>query len=730
MREKQRKTIFVELLLLSICLLAGAMRYLQAERKQVDETVLNTQVEIRGRIDWIQETAYGRRLLLSKVEIRGVEQADFQLCAYSSSGEVLYPGDEVQLFCVLEEFERARNPGEFDSYEYYHSLGCQYACRVTELTSVREPKLPIYRVLMTIRGRLRTVFQEICIPEASGVYQAMLLGEKTELLPETKELYSENGISHILAISGLHIAVLGMGLYRLCRRVGGFGSSGLAAGLLIQLYVMMTGSAVSASRAGIMFAIQLFSHVCKRSYDMLSAAAAALLILLWQNPYYIYNSGCQLSFAAVFAIGAVYPVLVEAFAINKTLWKSLLSSIAVSLVTFPILAWSFYELSPYSLILNLLVIPCMTLVMLSGLLGGVAGIIYPMAGRFFVALGQGILLGYEWLCRIIRMLPGSRIVTGRPELVILVMYYLLLMGGVWLLKKTVRWHRWAAVCLLGLLPMLLIVRTNREFTVCFLDVSQGDGIYLETPEGLHILVDGGSSDEKKLYQYTLLPFLKYQGVSRLDIAIVTHPDEDHVSGLKQLLQEDDVSVGVLLLPEIEEELQDEAYRELITLAREHGTKVSVLSQGDRLKQGQLVMTCLYPYEGIRTEDRNSYSTVLEVCYGEFAMLLTGDIDEVGESYLVREVLQTEKEYDVLKVAHHGSRYSTTEAFLEVVKPRMAVISCGEDNSYGHPHKETLERLEQAGSKIYVTAESGAVILTFSDQNYIICYSLIGIAKRE
>lgn len=726
-KKEQRRRWLGRWVLLTVCLTAGGFRYQQAESKQLDAEIFDMQVEIRGKIDWLQETAYGRRMLLSQVKIRGVEQKDLQLCAYISSQEELYPGDRVLLSGMLEELEHARNPGEFDSYAYYHSLGCQYAFRVTELKAVRTPTVPVYRVLMRIRERLQEVFREICTPDASGIYQAMLLGEKTELLEETKELYSANGISHILAISGLHIAVLGMGLYRLCRKVGGFSSSGLAAGLLIQLYVMMTGSAVSAERACIMFVIQLFSHVCKRSYDMLSAAAAALLVLLWKNPYYICNSGFQLSFGAVFAIGAVYPVLVKTFKMEKTKGKSLLSGAAVSLVTFPILAWSFYVISPYSLILNLFVIPCMTFVMISGLLGVVTGLFYPMAGKFFVALGQGILLGYEWMCRLIGGLPGSTVVTGRPNQEILLLYYLLLTGGILLLRKRMQYEqkkrhpksvhpdRWVVCMAMILLPMLLLIHGKREFVVWFLDVSQGDGIYIETPERLRILIDGGSSDEKKLYQYTLLPFLQYQGVSSLDFVVVTHPDEDHISGIKELLQKHEVYVGTLLLPDIQEEWQDEAYQELITLAREQGVEVDMISRGDRLQQGQLALTCLYPYKGIHPQDRNSYSVVLDIRYGNSSMLFTGDIEEEGETYLVREGLQNAAGYDVLKVAHHGSRNSTTESFLERVNPRIAVISCGEGNFYGHPHQETLERLEQVGSRIYVTAESGAVCVRMDEK---------------
>ncbi len=721
--------LILELFVLLICFFAGAFRLCGEENKQIYQQLVKTgqQIEIQGRIDWIQETEYGWRLMLSHVGIRGEKKDELRLSAFMTEIPAFQPGDMIRAEGILKDFDRAGNPGGFDSYEYYRSLGCHYSFSVNSVTSVKKSWLPVYRCLMELRSRFKSIFQMICTPESSGVFQAMLLGEKQDLSQETKELYSEGGISHILAISGLHIAVIGMGVYRILRRFGGFGLSGLFAGFLIQMYVMMTGSAVSACRAGIMFAIQLFSFICKRSYDMLSAAAAALLLLLWQNPRYLFHSGFQLSFGAVFAIGMLYPRLVRLLQAEKSFFKAFLSSISVSLVTFPILSWNFYEISPYSTALNLIVIPCMTLVMLSGLLGGITGMFQPWAGRFFIALGQDILLFYEWLCKGLHLLPGSRIITGKPSFFIIVLYYAVLLTGVIAWEKGTVWaagrkkekrtagfsicciRRCILIFFLLLLPGLLCIRLQKGFFVCFLDVSQGDGIYMETQEGMRILVDGGSSDKKSLYEQSILPFLKSRGVRKIDYAVVTHPDEDHISALRELIREGEIRVKLLLLPAISREMQDEAYLELLALADETDTVVGFLSAGDRLQMGRLAVTCLYPYKGLETTDRNGYSTVLEVCYGEFSMLLTGDLDEKGESFLVKQLKGKEKVYDVLKIAHHGSRFSTGEEFLSKVRPEYAVISCGRRNSYGHPHQEVLQRLAEAEVKVFITPETGAVI---------------------
>ncbi len=721
---KARKRMMAEAIVLFLCFGLGLCRFLYEESKRSYGDLIkeNTEIELQGRVDWVKESEYGVTLMLSNVTLAKKERGSLKLVAFVSEADGILPGDRIRADGVLREFDRAGNPGEFDSFLYYRSLGCQYSCEIEAITGVKRAKLPIYRMLMAVRSRLQSVYQVICKEDAAGVYQAMLLGEKSELLAETKELYSDGGISHILAISGLHIAVLGMGLYRALRRVGGFRTSGVLAGLVICLYVIMTGSAVSACRAGIMFVIQLLSFIVKRSYDMLSAAAAALLVLLWHNPWYLFHSGCQLSFGAVFAIGLVYPSLSCVFGAKRPIAKALLSSLSVSLVTFPILSCSFYELSPYSILLNLIVIPCMTLVMLSGLMGGTAGFFWLGLGKFLVALGQYILQIYATLCRWICLLPYSKYLTGKPSQFILMLYYLLLTCLVAICmalfgrqnddtKKNDVNRLFYKLFLAGsflLLPFLLGIRMQRNLYVCFLNVSQGDGIFIQTEDNIRILVDGGSSDKRNLYQKSLLPFLKSRGVDALDFAVVTHPDEDHISALKELIEQGEIALGQLLLPRIDKALQDEAYCNLAELAKENGITVGYLSQGDRLCAGSLIITCLYPYKGLITEDRNGYSTVLEVKYKEYTMLLTGDLDEAGEEYLSKHVLGEGKKYTLLKVAHHGSKYSTTEAFLEKVKAEYAVISCGKKNRYGHPHDEVLQRLEQAGIKVRITAEEGAI----------------------
>jgi len=276
--------------------------------------------------------------------------------------------------------------------------------------------------------------------------------------------------------------------------------------------------------------------------------------------------------------------------------------------------------------------------------------------------------------------------------------------------KMIRWRQLLAVT--ALCFCLLLHIPVRGLEVTFLDVGQGDGCFLET-RGCRVLVDGGSSSEKELGKGSLEPFLKSRGVGKIDYAIVSHGDADHISGLVYLLESvPDISISCLVLPCLS--VGDEAYNRLKELAALRGTEVVLMAEGDRLEKGKLILTCLYPGRSDSAADRNEQSLVVKADYGEFHLLLTGDMSSEGEERLIqrmdRELAGELAEVQVLKAAHHGSKTSSSQEFLDAVSPRWTVVSYGENNRYGHPAPEVMERLEKQNCEIWETAKSGAVML--------------------
>ncbi len=271
-----------------------------------------------------------------------------------------------------------------------------------------------------------------------------------------------------------------------------------------------------------------------------------------------------------------------------------------------------------------------------------------------------------------------------------------------------------------LLPafMLLLSRRFPGLEVTILDVGQGDGIFLRTADGMSMMIDGGSTDVSGVGTYRIGPYLKAGGVQTVSWWFVTHADADHISGIKELLEDPDgLRIGNLVLPYVSEELRDHAYQNLAELARQQGTAVRYMARGDVIETETVMIRCLAPEPEHSYASRNEYSLVLDVTYKEFSMLFTGDLEDGPEQLL--SVSGQLQDYDVLKVAHHGSRYSTSEEFLALTRPEYAFISCGIRNSYGHPHEELLERLDTAGCQTFITPESGAIILQTDGSSLVI-----------
>lgn len=646
-------------------------------------------------------------------------------------------GTYVQVSGILKEPEKASNPGQFDFAQYYGAKEIYYILDDAVIEAVSDSYDFILEVLSSIRERLTEQFEKVG-GEDAGFLEAMLLGEKSNLDEEMKDLYQAGGISHILAISGLHISLLGMALYKWLRKRGfSFWQAGLISGLLMAAYCVMTGFGVSAKRALLMYLVYLGAQIFGRTYDLLSALAFSAVIILIDSPGLLGDVSFLLSFLAILGLGTLQPLISTIYPVNNKIISGILSGAAIQIITIPVSLWFFYETSLFGLLLNLIVLPLLPLLLALGAAGAAAGFISTEAGILCFAPCHYMLKLYEMLCRLAASLPGSRIVMGRPKIWQICVYYGLTAGiflGIWICRRGDRGKtacsrqrgikpaKSSARYILGAvflasLWMVLNLDFSSGLRITFLDVGQGDGICIQTDEGKVFFIDGGSSSEKSVGKYRLAPFLKYYGVSYLDGLILTHGDEDHISGAKELIEGDEgIGIGCLMLPDVRTE--DDIYRELETLALDHGIPVQRLNSGMGISDDDgLSLVCLHPASGYKASSRNGESIVILLSYGNFRALFTGDLEEEEERMLLKQ--QAFSKINILKTAHHGSKNSTTDEFLRVTSPDAAVISCGEGNRYGHPHKELLERLEEAGCRFYLTKDLGAVQVVTDGINYTV-----------
>lgn len=627
-------------------------------------------------------------------------------------------GSCVQLQGKLQCFERASNPGQFDTYSYYQISGISYRINQAEIKA----KTIKYNKLAQGLYRLRVFFSEKLkenLPEKeASIMQTMLLGEKSSMEKELKALYQRNGIAHILAISGLHVSMLGMGLYKILRKccIPMKIAAGTAAGVMI-LYGMMTGFSVSALRAIFMFAIHMAAIVLERTYDMLTAVAVAAVILLVQQPLYFFHSGFLFSFGCVLGISLLLPALMEGVQKRHFAIRSVVSGVGMTVITLPVYLWFYYQYPVCSILLNLIVIPLMSFLMAAGLLFIGFEIVCQEAAIPFAMLIKGILKLYDMLLELCDGFPEGLLTIGRPGEWQIIVYLLLLIFIIVFKKRLKSIVRWVITMVA---VMVLLFHPNGKMEITFLDVGQGDCIFIANDNGSYYMVDGGSSSVKGVGEYRILPFLKFQGISHLEAVFVTHPDEDHCNGIKELImsgQEQGIRIEHLVLPDIAQESKEQAYMELEQMAVASDIPVLYISRGQEITDDQLKLTCLHPVKKEATVEANEYSIVLEISYGNFSAMLTGDVEGSGEQKLIRYLQEeaSENRLTVLKAAHHGSGYSTPDEFLDIQRPVYTIISCGRDNSYGHPHKELIERLQEHGSNIFITYETGAVTFTTDGQ---------------
>lgn len=530
---------------------------------------------------------------------------------------------------------------------------------------------------------------------------------------------------------------------------------------MILLYGGMVGWGISAVRAIGMYLIRMLGEIWSRQYDMLTAMGVLAAGMVCRNPRLVYHCGFLLSFGAVAGMGWLYPALqkslsdgglerairlrraegsrdsyaLKSLTLLQGLIKSLLASLCITLATLPVQLYFFYQIPVYGTLLNLLVLPLMGIVVAGGLALMALPAILPV--RWGI---MGILSLYEGLCHIAEVLPGHLWITGRPKWWQIVGYYGLLIITVNLWKyrqqgmsestETLGKRKyfsakhisgWGCLLLLTMTVMLLTRRFDNGFAMTMLDVGQGDCICVHTSQGQNYLFDAGSSSRSSVGEYVLIPYLKYQGIHTIDGIFVSHSDMDHVNAIRELLTDSSgIRIKVLYLPRLAEPLP-ELFEAFENLAREAGCQVVYLSQGMGWQQGDFRLTCLWPEAGYAGES-NAGSACYLLEEGKLQILFTGDVEGEGERALSACLEKMHiSGLDVLKVAHHGSHYSTSETFLQTVSPQLALISAGRNNSYGHPHGETLQRLEKAGCTTLQTPESGAIIICYT-------YNKIGIKE--
>lgn len=569
-----------------------------------------------------------------------------------------------------------------------------------------------------------------CDEETASIYRALLIGDKKSITEDDKLMFRIAGISHIFAISGLHISILGIGLYNLLRKKFMMPFSVLVSIFLIVNYSLMIGISVSTTRAIVMFALRMIAEVYGRKYDEVNGYIISLMIVSSIYPWGFTGFSYQMSFAAVGVCYFIIPKVIGFLKINSYILRTIISSAILNMFLSVLIAINYYEIYPYTVLTNICILPFMGVVIVLGFLG-----LFKIGG-FLIKCGMG-------LCDVICSFKYSRIICGKInewQIIVIIIIFIVYIIYIKISenkdernkiktgdfndykdeKKTavIKWISTGLIYVavfanvgFGIHIKDFLINyfniSERKIEMVMVDVGQGDFFYVKTKEGINVTIDGGSSDIREVAKYRMVPFLKYKGISTIDYAFISHGDDDHNNGIMDIITNYDlygISISNLIVTKLDN--MDESLERIIDTAYVYGVNVIRMEEGDKL----LDFTCVMPYKELTYEDPNEASMVLSYEDKETSALFTGDYN-YDEEYLLNNISKyTDVEsYTILKVAHHGSRFSTTDSFLKKIKPDYAWISCGIKNRYGHPANELLERISKnTSASIYVTKEVGEV----------------------
>ncbi|HPU01135.1 MAG: ComEC/Rec2 family competence protein [Firmicutes bacterium] len=662
-------------------------------------------------------------------------------------------GEKLRLRGTIVEPKGRRVPGGFDYAFYLRAQGIDGLIypQPLQVSSLGAGETwPPAAAAVALRRRMVATIEAHLPSPASELLAGILFGQRRRLPEDIQENFTASGTGHLLAVSGLHVGLVAALILGLWRCLGLRGKLPLILALLLVLgYAYLTGMRPSALRAAVMLAFALGALLLERDRDLPTAVALAALAPLVLNPLYLFNIGFQLSYTATLAIIYLQPPLAEALlklGLPGFVRPALAVTLASQLGVLPLCAYHFQHVPVGALFFNLLLVPLMAPVVGLGLGGALLGFAWPAAAAFVLRI-CGLLLQLVILVTGLARHPFFYRPVQPPSEPGLFLIYLLMAGAAFLyyrfrrqrqraqelpeapgaepdllpprlFRQPLHARRLLLFAVLGVALLLVwgsIMAPPRPsgLVVTFLDVGQGAAALVEAPCGTNIIIDGGGTpppreeDPGQRGEMVLLPFLRRQGVRRIDLVVASHPHEDHFGGLLPLVEE--IPVNTLLISPVAG--ASPYYAQLLERAAERGISIERAGAGRAWGAASgLRMETLGPppelLEGTGS-DLNNNSLVLKVSYGAVSFLFCGDIENEGARQLLKQKSRLRAE--VLLVPHHGGFMELLPELLDAVKPRYAVISVG-PNTFGHPHPHTLAVLEKAGTEILRTDLHGSIIL--------------------
>lgn len=628
--------------------------------------------------------------------------------------KLLEYGDLIEIKGEYSAPEVARNYKGFDYSQYLKTLNIYGTIKVEESEIINKNQLsPILISINNIKEKMIDNANRNMPKRTANLLLGILIGERDNIQEDIIESFRTANLSHILAVSGAHTSYIILGITYLISKSKTPKRIGYIITIInLLIFIIITGASYSVVRACIMAIVVIGAKICYRKENFFTSICISLIIILIQNPFAINDIGLKLSFMGTAGI-VIFNKSITNFFIKLKIKQKIAEALSVTfsaqLMIMPITILNFNTISLTFFISNILASPLLGIIIIFGFISiFISSILNPISKILFLILHIFLEL-LILVSKVTEKIPGSSILVKTPNILFAIVYYILILffNYFFVIKQnpTRRFHKKIikiitikniknafkviAVVFLIILLLTRIVRIiNPTLKIYFIDVGQGDSTLIVTPKNKKILIDGGEGKTNVLFQYLL-----DRRINKIDYIIISHFDSDHCNGLIEIIEKMRVENIVMS----KQSKESEEYKKILEIIKQKNIKVSSVKAEDKIIiEKNLYIKILNPAEKFEFQDLNNNAIVAKLVYKNFSMLFTGDIEKAEEN--LAKKYKNELKSTILKVAHHGSKTSTSEEFLKYVEPQIALIGVGENNKFGHPNQITIEKLKNIRSQ--------------------------------
>lgn len=692
-----------KIIVILICLIIsiGYVSILENKYSKISDMPIKEMVTI---ISDIQEKEY-KKVCTAKI-VRNNKKILINIKMSQDIPSIKY-GDSLYIEGEFKQPEEARN---YKGYNYKQYLKTKKIIGTVELEKVKILKSSNGSFIHNIQKYIKDTINGTLTDEEGNLLLAILLGDKDKLSEDIQESFKTSNLSHMLAVSGTHVSYIILGLtYVLQNSIIGKKNGKIVCIIFLLAFMAITNFTPSVTRACIMAILTLFSSIIYRKSDVYTNISVVALITLIFNPYSLLDLGFQLSYGGTIGIIIFIKRIQEKKSNSKVInyiKQMALVSIYANIIIIPIMMYHFNTVSFTFIISNIMASPILGIIVITGFLFIIASITVKPLTRLIAIFIKPILSILIKISQICSKLPFSNILVVTPYMFNVISYYAIIL---YCIKSKKNNKCKIIICLLIVLILInfIIYIFPQKLRIFFIDVGQGDSTLIITPDKKTVLIDGGGSDSFDVGEKVLLPYLLDRRILKIDYVLISHFDTDHCGGILTIMEK--VKVKNIIISEQAE--HSENYERFKKLMIHKKIRLIEVKKGDKIKIGRYSeFKILFPTSRLLSENPlNNNSIVAQFNYNNFKMLFTGDIEKLAE----QQILKTEKaeiRADILKVAHHGSKTSSIPEFIKAVRPKIALIGVGKNNTFGHPNQQTIKNLENIKCRIYRTDLQGEIII--------------------